>query len=182
MNVRVDLSYHSALCAAMKWLGERENTVFLGQGVGNPGTAMSDTLRDVPLSKRIEMPVAEEMQVGMCIGMSLKGFVPICIIPRWNFALRAADQIINHLDRLPLYSDYRPKVIIRVAVPSTVPFNPGPQHDADFTEAFTLMLRTVPVYELMDVTDISQVYQRAFNTGGIVVEYTDLYKNARSIG
>ena len=95
--------------------------MFLGQGVGNPGTAMSDLLKGVPLDKRIEMPVAEEMQVGMCIGMSLNGFIPVCIIPRWNFALRAADQIINHLDRLPLYSDgaYRPKVIIRVATPSS---------------------------------------------------------------
>ena len=34
---------------------------------------MSDTFGGVPVSKLIEMPVAEEMQTGMAIGMSLQG-------------------------------------------------------------------------------------------------------------
>ena len=177
-------NYHDELTLAMTWLGQQERTIFLGQGVGNPGTGMSASLKDVPLEKRIEMPVAEEMQVGMSIGMSLQGFIPICIIPRWNFALRAADQIINHLDRLPLYSGggYLPKVIIRVAVPSSNPFDPGPQHDADFTEAFKLMLRTVDVFTLPSVNSVGLGYRMAFENSRstILVEYTDLYRNARA--
>lgn len=177
-------TYHDELRAAMEWLGERDRAVFLGQGVGNAGTSMSDTLVGVPAAKRLEMPVAEELQVGMCVGMSLAGWIPVCVIPRWNFALRAADQIVNHMDRLPLYSagGYRPKVIMRVAAPSSAPFNPGPQHDADFTEAFRLMLRTVAVVTLRNSDAIVPAYRRAFNSPGstILVEFTDLYRDARA--
>ncbi len=166
----------------MAWLGNQPHTIFLGQGVGNPGTSLSDTLDDVPGNRRIEMPVAEEMQVGICIGLSLQGMVPVCIIPRWNFALRAADQIVNHLDRLPLYSDYKPKVLIRIAVPSVWPFDPGPQHDADFTEAFRRMLRTTAIVTLTTAAAIVPAYQQAYRSdrSTILVEYTDLYKNARA--
>ena len=184
------MSYHDELTRAMTWLGQQPRVVFLGQGVAaHGGTSMSSTFAGVPDDKRVEMPVAEEMQVGMCVGMSLDGWVPVCVIPRWNFALRAADQIINHLDRLPFYSGgipgtgpgYWPKVIIRVATPSSSPFNPGPQHDADFTEAFRLMLKAVKVVELKDAGDIIPAYQRAFAFGGstILVEFTDRYRNKR---
>jgi len=180
----VHQSYHWELCRAMEWLGTNGKVVFLGQGVGCEGTAMSNTLTNVPAGKRLELPVAEEMQVGMCIGMSLKGLIPVCIIPRWNFALRAADQIINHLDRLPIYSagGYRPKVLIRVAVPSTSPFNPQAQHDADFTMAFRSMLRTVTVRCLYDAAHIVEAYQHAMASeySSILVEYTDEYRNARA--
>ena len=176
--------YHDALTAAMTWLGEQPSVVFLGQGVANNGTSMSTTFEDVPPERRVEMPVAEEMQVGMCVGMSLAGFVPVCVIPRWNFALRAADQIVNHMDALPLYSGggYRPKVILRVAAPSTHPFNPGPQHDGDFTEGFRQMLRTTTLETLRHAGDIMPAYRRAFGRNGctILVEYTDLYRNARA--
>lgn len=181
--LEAELSYHGELCRAMTWLGEQDKTVFLGQGVGNPGIAFSDTFAGVPAEKRVEFPVAEEMQVGMSIGMSLNGYVPICIIPRWNFMLRAADQIVNHLDRLPLYSTggYRPKVIIRVATPSVSPFNPGPQHDADFSEAFRLMLRTTEVVTLTQADDIVPAYRRAFDSpsSSILCEFTDRYRDER---
>ena len=185
MNAQIPTqTYFSELCRAMTWLGDQEHTEFFGQGVGCAGTAMSDTLAQVHLSKRTEFPVAEEMQVGLCIGASLMGIIPICIIPRWNFALRAADQIINHLDRLPLYSGggYRPKVIMRIAVPSHKPFNPGTQHDGDFTVAFESMLRRTETIRLYDPADIVPSYQHAYEKTGstILVEYTDKYRNARA--
>jgi pyruvate/2-oxoglutarate/acetoin dehydrogenase E1 component len=178
------MPYFSALCAAMKWLGEQPGAMFLGQGVGAPGTTMAATFRDVPALRRIEMPVAEDMQMGIATGMALDGFTPICVYPRWNFLLLAANQLVNHLDRLPLYSDggYRPKVIIRTAVPSTAPFNPGPQHDDDFTHAFALMLRTVRVISLPMAEHIMPAYQEAFHSehSTLIVEYTQAYRNARA--
>lgn len=177
-------TYIGELRAAMTWLGHQPRVLFFGQGVGNAGTSMSSTFDDVAAEKRIEMPVAEEMQVGMCVGMSLQGYVPVCVIPRWNFALRAADQIVNHLDRLPIYSagGYVPKVIIRVAAPSVHPFNPQAQHDADLTEAFRLMLRTTKIETLDDIDDIVPAYRRAFDSPGstILVERTEHYRNARA--
>lgn len=167
----------------MTWLGEQEHTEFFGQGVGCPGTGMSASLAGVPMSKRTEFPVAEEMQVGLCIGASLMGIIPICIIPRWNFALRAADQIVNHMDRMVLYSGgaYRPRVIIRVAVPSHKPFNPGAQHDADFSYAFEKMLRRTEIVRLYDAADIVSYYQYAYHKPGstILVEFTDKYRDVK---
>jgi len=175
--------YFDQLCAAMNLLAQDQRTVFMGQGVLMPGTTMSDTFRDVAASQKLEMPVAEDMQMGMAIGMSLAGKIPVCVFPRWNFLICAANQLVNHLDRLPLYSDggYKPKVIIRTAVPSTAPFNPGPQHDDDFTEAFCQMLRTVHVVTLYRADQIVAEYQEALEAdySTLLVEYTENYKDAR---
>lgn len=177
-------SYHDELRKAMVLLSEQPNSVFVGQGVArHGGTSMSSTFCDVPEQKLIEFPVAEELQMGACTGMALEGMLPVCIFPRWNFVLRAADQIVNHLDRLPLYSKggYCPKVIIRVAVPSVDPFNPGPQHDADFTDAFSRMLRTVKTYRIYHETEVLPFYKDAlaYDGSSILVEYTKHYRNER---
>lgn len=173
--------YFDELCRAMELLGKEPNAIFVGQGVGNPGTTMSDTFKDVPKRKLFEFPVAEDMQMGTCIGMALEGLLPICVFPRWNFLLLAANQLINHLDRLPLYSGFKPKVIIRTAVPSASPFNPGPQHDDDFTLPFRSMLRTVEVVTLRTSDSIVPQYKRAIESdkSTLLVEYTKYYRNAR---
>lgn len=170
------LSYFDALCLAMKELSANPKSIFIGQGVGCAGTTMTDTLRDVPKDRLLEFPVAEDMQMGFSIGMALDGMLPICIFPRWNFMLCAANQIVNHLDRLPLLG-YHPKVIIRVAVPNISPFYPGPQHDDDFTEAFRTMLRTVNIVVLENVEQIAPSYRQAAASSGstILVEFTKNY-------
>ena len=173
-------SYHDELCLAMNMLADDPRTLFIGQGVGEcGGTTMSGTFRDVPKEKRIEFPVAEDLQAGFCTGLSLTGLIPICVYPRWNFMLCAANQIVNHLDRIGLYSDYRPKVIIRVASPSRAPFYPGPQHDDDFHTAFRLMLRTTDMVALLDADKIVGHYQRALHSprSTIIVEYSDFYRS-----
>lgn len=171
--------YFSELCRAMEWLAQQPNAMFIGQGVGCAGTTLTDTLRDVPKQNLLEFPVAEDLQMGTAIGMALEGLLPVCIFPRWNFMLCAANQIVNHLDRLPIYSNggYNPRVIIRVAVPITDKFDPGPQHDDDFTAAFRAMLRTVKVVTLETAGAIMAEYQRAVaaDHSTILVEYTGLY-------
>ena len=117
------LNYFDQLVVTMAWLAETPNVMFVGQGVGCAGTTMTDTLRDVPPAKLLEFPVAEDLQAGFCIGLALQGYTPVCVFPRWNFMLCAANQLVNHLDRLPLYSGggYAPKMIVRVATPITEP-------------------------------------------------------------
>jgi pyruvate/2-oxoglutarate/acetoin dehydrogenase E1 component len=172
-------AYFDELCEAMRRLSERPDVVFVGQGVECAGTTMTDTLKRVPREKLLEFPVAEDLQMGFCIGMALEGWLPVCIFPRWNFLLCAANQIVNHLDRLPIYSEggYNPRVIIRVAVPVTDPFNPGPQHDDDFTSAFRRMLRKVKLLVLPNADDIGPAYAWAARNEGasLLVEYTGLY-------
>lgn len=134
------------LSEAMTWLGQRTDTIFLGQGMFG-GTRMSASFEGVPAEKRIEMPVAEQLQLGISIGLALEGYVPVSVFPRINFLLCAADMLVNHLDKLPLYSEYRPKVIIRTAVGSKRPLDAGPQHTGDHAQALAAMLETVAVAE-----------------------------------
>lgn len=171
--------YATELTAAMTWLGEQPNTIFLGQAVACPGTAMFGTLALVPMAKRLEMPVAEEMQMGASIGLALHGLIPISIYPRWNFLILAANQLVNHLDRLPLISAYRPKVIVRVGVGSKMPLDPGPQHDSDFGDAFRLMFKTVTVERLAKPADVMPAYRAAMDRDGstLLVEISDLYNS-----
>ena len=75
-----ELRYFNELVRAMTWLGEKENTVFLGQSCAIEGTSMYATLKDVSLDKRIELPIMEDSQMGMSIGMALDGkTIPITI-------------------------------------------------------------------------------------------------------
>ena len=92
--------------------------LFLGQAVACAGTAMTNTLKNVDRAKLLEMPVTEDLQMGMSIGMALNGMVPISIYPRWNFLLCAVSQVVSHLDKLSAMSDggYQPKVIIRTGI------------------------------------------------------------------
>ena len=45
----------------MEWLAGHDDTIFLGQAVAVPGTAMSNTLTGIAQEKLMELPVAEEM-------------------------------------------------------------------------------------------------------------------------
>ncbi len=162
-------SYKQALSAAMKELSQDSRVVFLGQGVLKKGTFMSMTLQDLP--NRIEMPVAEEMQMGISIGMALTGAVPVSIYPRYNFLILAMNQLVNHVDKM------QPHVIIRVGVGSTSPLDPGFQHKGDFTTAFRLLMPNTRIVKLETAESITREYRKALEYNGptILVEIADLY-------
>jgi pyruvate/2-oxoglutarate/acetoin dehydrogenase E1 component len=173
--------YSSELTRAMAWLGAKPETLFLGQAVSYPGTAMTATLADVQREKLLELPVMEDAQLGMCIGLAIDGFVPVSIYPRWNFLLLATNQLVLHLDKLSIYSNggYKPKVIIRTAVASRMPLDPQAQHYGDFSEAYRKMLRTVEVIELDSAEMIFPAYRKAYERedgrSTLIVERTDRY-------
>ena len=48
--------YFDELKRAMEWLSQQDDTLFLGQAVEYPGTAMFNTLKDIPSEKLIELP------------------------------------------------------------------------------------------------------------------------------
>jgi pyruvate/2-oxoglutarate/acetoin dehydrogenase E1 component len=165
----------------MRWLAEQDHTIFLGQAVEVQGTAMFNTLTEVNPDQKVEMPVAEEMQMGMAIGMAMGGLVPITIYPRWNFLLLAVNQLVNHLDRIAYVSnrEYLPKVIIRTSIGSERPLHPQHQHVGDFTDAFRLMLNSVEVIRLDEPEEIFPAYQKAYERSDgrstLIVEYGDYY-------
>ena len=112
--------------------------------------------------------------------MAINGMVPVSVVPRWNFLLCAADQIVNHLDKMESMSDGRckPKVIIRVAVGSEKPVDPQDQHKGNFAEAFRLMCKNIDIVELHEPKDILPAYQAAYvsDRSTILVEFTDYGK------
>jgi len=173
------MKYFEALTHKMKDLADIPNTIFLGQAVKNSGTIMYNTLKDLPNNKTIEMPVAENMQLGMSIGLSLQGYLPISIFPRWNFLLSATDQLINHLDKISEISnnEFNPKVIIRVGVGSEEPLYPGPQHVGNFSDTFRSLLKNINVVELFTTEDIVREYNTAIRSHNstILVEFMDKY-------
>lgn len=148
---------------AMLLLADAPGSLFLGQGVAFEGHAMFKDLNGVPMEQRIELPVVEELQLGMSIGLSLQGYLPVSIYPRMDFMLRAMDQLVLHLDKLESMScgQFCPKVIIRTRVGSKKPLDAGPQHTNDFTEAFRLMLTNVEVAKIVSSDQIMPAYRGA---------------------
>ena len=175
------MKYFDELKRAMTWLSQKEDILFLGQAVEFNGTAISNTLQEVSRKKLLEMPVNEELQMGLSIGLAVNGTVPISIFPRWNFLILAANQLVNHLDKLSIYSngEFNPKVIIRTAIGSERPINPQIQHTGDFTDAFRLLLQRVNVIRLDGPEKIFDAYKLAYerkdNKSTILVEYGDYY-------
>ena len=173
------MKYFDELKRSMEYLANDDRTVFLGQAVAEPGTGMSNTLKDISQDKLIELPVAEEMQMGMSLGMALHGRIPISVYPRWNFLLCAVSQLVNHVDKLSLMSKYKANVIIRTSIGSERPLHPQCQHVGDFTEAFKLMCKTVEVIRLDEPDQIFPAYEKALlrddNRSTILVEWGDYY-------
>lgn len=159
---------------AMSNLASDDRVVFIGQSVGASGTAMFETLSHISQNRRLEFPVAEELQLGCSLGLSIAGFVPVSVFPRVDFLWRAADQLINHLDKLNEMSrgNFNPKVIIRTRVGSRTPLDAGPQHTGSYTKALRSMLTTVKVVEITKPQQIVGTYEWAswYNGSVLIVE------------
>lgn len=167
--------YKKAIHEEMLRLAENDKVVFIGQQV-NPEDFYG-TLDGIPHSRRIEMPVAEELQAGMCLGMSLMGTIPVCIYQRMDFLLRAADQIVNHLDLTTRMSQglYVPHVILRTTIGATSPLNLGPQHNKDLTEAFRQLV-SFPVYKATTPEEVHRAYEIAQRQTILIIEVQDLWQ------
>ena len=175
------MKYFDELKRAMDFLAADPRTVFIGQAVAVAGTAMTNTLKDVPAERLIELPVAEEMQMGMTLGMALTGQIPVSIFPRWNFLLCAMSQLINNLDKVQVMSNggYKTKAIIRTGIGSQRPLHPQSQHVGDFTDAIQAMCTTIEVIRLEEPGDVFPAYEKALLRDDcrstILVEYGDYY-------
>lgn len=173
------MNYVESMTSAMTWLGKQPNTIFLGQCVAYPGNAMFKTLVGVPMEKRVELPVAEEMQLGLSLGLALTGKCVISIYPRFDFLLLAMNQLVNHLEKLEdfTHNQFHAKVIIRVGIGSTSPLYPGVQHCGDYTEAFRKMLKRINTIRIDKAEGILPLYQCAYaqKNSTLIVEDMNSY-------
>ena len=173
------MKYFDELKKSMEWLGNFKDTIFLGQAVAYPGTAMTNTLQGIDQKKLLEMPVIEDMQMGITIGLALNKTVPISIFPRWNFLLLATNQLVNHLDKLNHMNGIVPKIIIRTGIGSERPLHPQFQHIGDYTDAYRLMCPNIEIIRLDEAGQIFDAYQKAYlrddGKPTILVEWGDYY-------
>ena len=175
------MKYFNELKKSMDYLGNKKNTIFIGQAVEVPGTAMSSTLKDIKKRKLLELPVAEDMQMGMTLGLSIEKNIPISIFPRWNFLLYGMNQLINHIDKFKVMcgNQITPKIIIRTSIGSQRPLHPQYQHIGDFSAAIQKMCTTIEIIKLKEPKDIFPAYKKAYKrkdgVNTILVEYGDYY-------
>ena len=173
------MSYKDELTAAMDVLATDPLVRFVGYGVKIGGRAMG-TLKNVPDSQLIEMPVAENLMVSFAIGLSLKGLKPVVFIERFDFILNAMDAIVNHLDKIAEIShgEFTPTVILRIVVGNKdKPLFTGKTHTQDFSFGFRQFVK-FPVIQLVKPDEIAFQYKAALAFLGrrstALVEYKDL--------
>ena len=175
------MKYKDELIRSMEWLSEKDDTVFLGQSVSYSGNAIYNTLSTLPQEKMIELPVFEEVQMGMSTGLALEGYTPISCFPRFDFLMRCMDALVNHLDKVQYMTEniFQPKVIIRTSIGAKEPLDGGIQHTQDYTMSFKSMLHEVDVVLLEETSDIFGEFKNAYNAdrSTLLVEYGDYYND-----
>ncbi len=156
--------YLNKICLAMKKVSEIKNTIFLGQSVIYSGNSLYASLKDVPLKKKIELPVFEDVQMGMTIGLAMKGFVPITCFPRFDFLVLALNQLVNHADKIDYLTNnqFKSKIIIRTLVGAKYPLDAGPQHTQDHTEALKKLLINTKIIRINKNTNMIKKYLLPF--------------------
>jgi len=171
------MSYKEELTKANTQLALDPKTRFIGYGLMK-GRALG-TLKFVPDAQIIETPVAENLMMGMAIGMALTGLKPVVFIERMDFLMNAMDALVNHLDKVKDISkgEFDPKVIIRCIVGNKdKPLYTGATHVQNFGNALVEMLNNTSVYDLCDAVVVEGMYrigtERAKNA--IFIEYKDL--------
>jgi pyruvate/2-oxoglutarate/acetoin dehydrogenase E1 component len=172
-------TYKDALVQGNIALAANDRTRFIGYGLMK-GRALG-TLKGVAANQIIETPVAENLMVGLAIGLALKGYRPVVFIERMDFILNALDAIVNHLDKAKPLSrgEFSPAVVIRTVVGNKEkPLYTGITHTQDFAEAVRHMV-SFPVFQLKTPAEVTTAYQQAESnlvTGisTILVEYKDL--------
>jgi pyruvate/2-oxoglutarate/acetoin dehydrogenase E1 component len=177
MNQPEYTPYKDALSNAMKQLGEQDNVIFIGQQIVYAGNPMSTTLNDVPKEKMVELPVMEETQMGMSLGIAMTGKTVVTFYPRWDFIICAANQLVNHIDKYELMTGKKANILIRLGKGSDKPLDPGHQHKGNYYDEFKSICKNINFHDLKNWEDIEVAYQNAYKNGGIhcLVEYPELY-------
>lgn len=155
-------NYISEIQKSMKMLSKVKNTIFLGQSVKYPGSSIYESLKYVPQSKRLELPVLEDAQMGMTFGLALEGFFPVSCFPRYDFLILGLNQLINHLDKVNYLTNnnFKSRIFIRTMIGSTKPLNAGPQHTQDLTAGLKKILTYIEIIEIKKNTEIYKIYKK----------------------
>ncbi len=173
-------TYLSEIQKSMKIISKNKNAIFIGQSVKYPGSSIFESLKYVNENKKFELPVFEDTQMGITLGLALDGFFPISCFPRYDFLLLGLNQLVNHLDKIDYLSNkkFKGKIYIRTVVGSKKPLNGGPQHTQNLTEGLKRILSKVKIIELKQKNQVKKSYVGNLKSKEkiiLFVEHGDLY-------
>lgn len=165
------MNYRTEIMRGMRLLAEQPNAIWMGQGVRYPAHAISKQIAELELpdDRKLELPVFENTQLGMALGMAMAGLLPVCVIPRINFLLCATDQLVNHIDKYRKMTGKLAKVIVITQTGATEPLDPGPQHSGNYCGALDRMLTDVMLVDLGPAQDIYNSFRLAVELDGSTV-------------
>ena len=175
------MTYKECIIQATDELAKNPKTIFLGYNV-KKGRA-NGTFKNVPEEQLFETPVAENLMIGLAIGLSLEGYIPVVYIERFDFILNALDAIVNHLMKIDSMSNgqFEPSIILKVAIGfKNKPPYACATHIQDFTRSMESLL-TFPVIKLKQSdTHILKSYKLAekqarYKQSIMLIEEKELY-------
>lgn len=169
--------YKDALTDAMTWLSHQKDIIFVGQQIVYAGNPMSTTLGNVNKNLMVELPVMEDTQMGMSLGLAMTGKKVVTFYPRWDFIILASNQLINHVDKFKLMTGNDANILIRLGKGSDKPLDPGHQHKGNYFNEYAQLCPNIKFHNLLKTEDIISAYKNAFTQGGVhvLVEYPELY-------
>lgn len=138
------IQYREAVCEAMSEEMRRDDRVFLmGEEVAqyNGAYKASKGMLDEFGERRvIDTPIAELGFSAIAVGAAMNGLRPIVEFMTWNFAVLAADQIINHAAKMLQMSGGQFPVPIVFRGPN----GPAGQLGATHSQAYENMYAAIP--------------------------------------
>lgn len=163
-----------------KELGENKNILFIGEDIRDPyGGAFKATkgLSTKYNEQLLNMPISEASMIGMAVGLSLNGIIPVVEMMFGDFITLGFDQIINHASKYAwIYgNDISTPLIIRV--PSGAKRGYGPTHSQSL-EKFLIGIPFIKIIALSAIHNPKEIYHQLFNTidcPTVVIENKKLY-------
>jgi pyruvate dehydrogenase E1 component alpha subunit len=167
--------YKDAVIESMNLLSDA-GCIFIGYNVRH--ASAYGTLNDVPLSQRLETPLAENLMAGLAVGMTMEGFRPVLYFERHDFIFNALDALVHQVDMIETISggQFTAPIIIKAVVGGMYPFYAGITHTSDYTQ----MCRDLfyfPVFAPSTAEEVGNVYEYALGAKGpvMVSERKELY-------
>jgi pyruvate dehydrogenase E1 component beta subunit len=131
-----EMSYRDAIRAAMMEEMDRDAAVLImGEDIGiYEGTfrITAGMLKKYGPRRVIDTPIAEAGMVGTAIGMAMLGLRPIVEMMTVNFAIVAADQILNHAAKIRYFSGGQVDIPLVIRGPHGAGVQLSAQHSQSF--------------------------------------------------
>jgi pyruvate dehydrogenase E1 component beta subunit len=129
-------SYRDAIREAMMEEMDRdEKVLIMGEDIGvYEGTfrITAGMLKKYGAQRVIDTPIAEAGMVGTAVGMAMVGLRPIVEMMTINFAIVAADQILNHAAKVRYFSGGQVDVPVVIRGPQGAGVQLSAQHSQSF--------------------------------------------------